>query len=155
MYTLNNLDSILDIVSYTVSAMKESDYSETDIDEYINNVVLTNNYDIIQMSKEIISDCNSLVKEHDFNDLNSDNDISWFEDTWRDSYYSSLWDDDSYDYPNQYKYKLNNDSEFYEGFDSCGYVDDEDFKVGGYHNPDIFCEDNLYNGNKKHNLDDF
>jgi len=130
MYTIKDLTTIMDIVSYTVSAMRESAYIDSDIDDYIDKISSENNYSIIQISKEILNDCNS-IENYDSSD--------YFEDTWRDSYYSSLWDDSIEDtFTNNKAHFYDDNEDVYEGFNSCGgRCDDSEWELKGYYNPEI------------------
>lgn len=159
MYTIKSLDTIMDIVSYTVSAMRESAYIDSEIDDYIEKVSSENNYFIIQISKEIINDCNSIesydssghfedtwqdsyyssLLDDDLDDTYEDDKVHFYneEDTWRDSYYSSLWDDFDNTYTDN-KVKLYDDEDVYEGFNSCGgRCDDSEQELKDYYNPEI------------------
>ena len=97
-YSINGISSVFDLMAYTIAAMKEVGYGECDIDDYIDESVKTNNLAIIELSKEKLDDCNTVANQV------SPNNNEWFEDTWRDHYYSSLCADEK---------------EAYEGFSSC------------------------------------
>lgn len=123
MYSINDIENVFDLVAYTVSAMKEVGYSDGEINDYLESTIKSNNnFNIVLLSKDRLNDCNLL-----FNKV--DPTYNWFEDTWRDNYYSSLWDDDGrYDEDvNDYLASRNsyniwdddNAVEAYEGFDSC------------------------------------
>ena len=159
LYSIDGIENILDLIAYTVSAMKEVGYSNCDVDDYIEEAIKSNNYDRIILSKEKLNDCNILTNE--VRPRNND----WFEDTWCNNYCSSFWDDDgrynrddedeidTYDYMTGCK-KNNDDSliddietdnemEAYEGFSSCNnhywdsseddYEDDSDLKIRNYY----------------------
>lgn len=127
MYSINGLDNVFDVIAYTSSALQESGYTSDEVEDYITEAINKNyNFDIIEVSKERLEECNKLFKEEpnedDFND-----------------YYASLWDDDSeidheedvYDYmTGSYRKKeiweydnavddVESEVEAYEGFDSC------------------------------------
>ena len=153
LYSIDGIENILDLMVYTVSAMKEVGYGDCDVDDYIEEAIKSNNYDIIILSKEKLNDCNILS-----NEVRSNNDL--FEDTWCNHYCSSFWDDDgrynrddedeidTYDYMTGCK-KTNNDNmtddeaEAYEGFSSCNnhywdsseddYEDESDLKIRNYY----------------------
>jgi len=91
MYSINGLQTVFDVLAYTVSAMKESGYVQGEIEDYIYDAVKDNcNLICIEVSKEKLEDCNNVCRQVNGHSCNND----WFEDTWRDHYYSSLWDDD-------------------------------------------------------------
>lgn len=159
LYSIDGIENVLDLIAYTVSAMKEVGYGDCDVDDYIEEAVKSNNYDIIILSKEKLNDCNILTNE--VSSCHND----WFEDTWCNNYCSSFWDDDgryskddedeidSYDYITGCK-KTSDDNviddietdevEAYEGFSSCNnhywdsseedeYEDDSDPKIRNYY----------------------
>lgn len=115
MFDISNLKTIFDVVKFTVDTMRDSYYTEDEIKEYISDSVKENSYNIIELSKGYLEECDNLLNK----------DSSNLDDSWRDCYYSSIYNDDI---------KLNGDEEFYEGFSSCdnfGFdsLDDEwDFK---------------------------
>lgn len=155
LYSIDGIENILDLMAYTVSAMKEVGYGDCDVDDYIEEAVKSNSYDAIVLSKEKINDCNILS-----NEVRTCNNNDWFEDTWHNHYCSSFWDDDgryskddedeidSYDYITG-RIKTDNDietddAEAYEGFSSCNnhywdsseedeYEDDSDPKIRNYY----------------------
>ena len=157
LYSIDGIENILDLMAYTVSAMKEVGYGNCDVDDYIEEAIKSNSYDMIALSKEKLNDCNILS-----NEVNHHND--WFEDTWCNHYCSSFWDDDgrynrddedeidTYDYMTGCKKTSDNnvindietdESEAYEGFSSCNnhywdsseddYEDDSDLKIRNYY----------------------
>lgn len=87
-YSTRGLGTILDIVAYTVKAMKEIGSLPGDIEEYLIDIAKENNLSIIAESKEQLERCNEIAST----DLKQESD--WFEDTWRDHYYSSIWEDE-------------------------------------------------------------
>ena len=134
LYSIDGIENILDLIAYTVSAMKEVGYGDCDVDDYIEEAIKSNSYDTIILSKEKLNDCNILSNEV----RPSNNDL--FEDTWCNHYCSSFWDDDgryskddedeidSYDYITGCKKTSDNnviddietdEAEAYEGFSSC------------------------------------
>lgn len=160
MYSIKGMQTVFDVMAYTVSAMKQSGVMPGEIEDYIADAVKGCNLHIIQASKDRIEDCNELLraKEPDAAD--------WFEDTWREHYYSSLWDDDgerykcdeddedvcSYLTGRHRKYywdddnvidDIKSDEEAYEGFDSCknyywnsnddNEYDDSNWELKGHH----------------------
>ena len=157
LYSIDGIENVLDLMAYTVSAMKEVGYGDCDVDDYIEEAVKSNNsYDAIVLSKEKINDCNILL-----NEVRPSNNNDWFEDTWSNNYCSSFWDDDgryskddedeidTYDYMTGCK-KTNNDietddeAEAYEGFSSCNnhywdsseddeYDDDSNLNIRNYY----------------------
>ena len=157
LYSIDGIENILDLMAYTVSAMKEVGYGDCDVDDYIEEAIKSNSYDTIILSKEKLNDCNILS-----NEVRSHND--WFEDTWCNHYCSSFWDDDgrynrddedeidTYDYMTGCKKTSDNnvindietdEAEAYEGFSSCNnhywdsseddYEDDSDLKIRNYY----------------------
>ena len=163
LYSIDGIENILDLMAYTVSAMKEVGYSNCDVDDYIEEAIKSNSYDMIVLSKEKLNDCNILS-----NEVSSHNDL--FEDTWCNHYCSSFWDDDgrynrddedeidTYDYMTGCK-KNNNDTETadeeaYEGFSSCNsyywdsseddYEDESDLKIRNYYDSMIEEYDHSY-----------
>lgn len=159
LYSIDGIENILDLIAYTVSAMREVGYGDCDVDDYIEEAIKSNSYDTIILSKEKLNDCNLLTNE--VSSYHND----WFEDTWCNHYCSSFWDDDgryskddedeidSYDYITGCK-KTSDDNviddietdevEAYEGFSSCNnhywdsseedeYEDDSDPKIRNYY----------------------
>lgn len=123
-----NCSTVFDAMLYTVEAMKDSGFTSKDIENYVQEALEGNDIHLLEVTDNMLDDCNSLVK-----------DCCDYEDTWRDSYYSSFWDDDfvkdnenndenNYDSCSDY-WTVNNaledinnmdDVEMYEGFSSCG-----------------------------------
>lgn len=154
LYSIDGIENVLDLMAYTVYAMKEVGYGDCDVDDYIEEAIKSNSYDMIVLSKEKLNDCNILSNEV----IPCNND--WFEDTLCNHYCSSFWDDDgrynrddedeidAYDYMAGCK-KTNNDvetadeAEAYEGFSSCNnhywnsseddYEDDSGLKIKNYY----------------------
>lgn len=133
MYNIDGLDSVLDVMAYTVKAMKEVGYDSTDIDDYIVDAIKQSNYRLLAISADKLEECNSLLRKPYAKDLDYTYNWDDEEDTWRNSYYSSLWDDDGRyddDFLNGYKYwhdgnvvddvqTLDEEKEAYEGFSTC------------------------------------
>jgi len=115
LYNIDEVENIFDLVAYTVSAMKEVGYKDVDVDDYIEASVKSDNYYTVNLSKERLNNCNRLLNKSKYNS-NTD---KWFEDTWRDHYYSSLWDDDG-----RYLTDDEEDEELYDGFSCCNIWDD-------------------------------
>lgn len=169
MYSINNLETVFDVMAYTTSALRESGYSDSEIEDYVSSALeLSCNFDIIELSKEWIEECNNL--HADVEPTNSS------DDTWRDSYYSQFWDDDgeryeaddyTYDYLTGMRRKkesweydnavddVESDEEAYEGFSTCKNYrwdsstdeDDDDYddwKVGSYYESMKREDDPLY-----------
>lgn len=119
MYSIHGLNTVFDVMAYTVKAMRESGYMPGEIEDYIYDAVKDNcNYNLIEISKDQLSECNKLSK-NSFDD-------DWFNDSWRDSYYASYWDDDGERYNEDdddkdiRNYLIgDSDEEAYEGFSSC------------------------------------
>ena len=158
LYSVDGIENVLDLIAYTVSAMKEVGYGDCDVDDYIEEAVKNNSYDVIVLSKEKLNDCNILSNE--VKPCNND----LFEDTFCNHYCSSFWDDDgryskddedeidSYDYITGCK-KTSDDNviddietdevEAYEGFSSCNnhywdssdddYDDESDLNIRNYY----------------------
>ena len=130
LYSIDGIENILDLIAYTVSAMKEVGYSNCDVDDYIEEAIKSNNYDIIILSKEKLNDCDILTNDGRYNRDDED-------------------EIDTYDYMTGCK-KTNNDNmiddevEAYEGFSSCNnhywdsseddYEDESDLKIRNYYN---------------------
>lgn len=118
MYSIKGIDSIFDLMAYTINAMRESGMDEIDVDDYIHASLKESNYNIIEISKGYLGECNSKTK----NSCDDD----WFEDTWRDHYYSSLYEDED-DCEIEFEPEAGSywdrengeDEEAYEGFSSC------------------------------------
>lgn len=100
LYNIDDIENVFDLIVYTIKSMKEVGYNETDIDDYIEESIKNNNYYIVELSKERLNDCNILAR--DINECSNDD---WFEDTWRDHYYASMWDDDG---------RYNDDEDLYD-----------------------------------------
>lgn len=143
MYSIHGLTTVFDVMAYTVKAMKEVGYIDGDIEDYIRNAIKDKcNYSLLEISKSQLEECNRL-------NCNNSSDINdkWFDDTWQDYYYSSLWDDDGERYKHNSDYSdddedtynyltsthrhniwdednviddiESSDEEAYEGFSSC------------------------------------
>lgn len=122
MYSICGIENVFDLMAYTVAAMREVGYEDCDIEDYINESLKEDsNYGIIEFSKEKLEDCNRLARE------SSADGAEWFEDTWRDHYYSSLWDDDG-----RYKEEDDDNTE-----------DTYDYLTGGKKSHNIWDDDNV------------
>ena len=121
LYSIDGIENIFDLMAYTVAAMREVGYGDCDVDDYIEEAIKSNSYDLIELSKEKLNDCNTLA-----NEVNPGHD-DWFEDTWRDHYYSSLWDDDG-------RYSKDDDEDE---------VDTYDYLTGGKKTHNIWDDDNV------------
>ena len=159
MYSIIGLETVFDVMAYTVKAMDDSGFMPGEIEDYITEAIKDNNFNLIEISKDYLEKCNEVV---------SANNHCEFEDTWRDHYYSSLWGDDldsdcnQWDDDGRYDFVSNNnhrhyyweddnvidgidsDKEAYEGFSSCknhywdsseedDYEDDSNWKIKGYY----------------------
>lgn len=157
-YSINNkFDNAFDLIAYTISAMVDSGYMPCDVDEFLSNAIGNGNYNLLVKSKEMIDECNKV--------LMSNNENSYYKDSWRDYYYGSdeeelfnyIEDDDEYldcdslnnfeftpseDYLN--KFYEDDELEAYEGFDSC--------KNKTYNSYD---GNNYYYNDESDDLDDF
>ncbi len=143
-------DNMFDVMVYTIAAMKESDLSD-EIDDYISDAISESNWHLIEASNERLEDCNKAIKT---------NKQDWYEDSWRDHYYSNLWNESSdldslpneeYDLydcvtsPGIRRYYWEDeaiDEDAYEGFESCKNHywdcseeddDDSNWKIKGYY----------------------
>lgn len=117
MYSIQGLENVFDVMVYTASALKEVGYSESEIEDYISSALREDhNLGIINVSKEWLEECNNIYSAN--------------KDTWRDHYYSQLWNDNNDDYLDDYsikdyydnmrsEYEVESDEEAYEGFSSC------------------------------------
>lgn len=125
MYSTEGFENVFDLMAYTVKAMKDVGRMIGDIEDYVSDSIKNCNLHIIALSKDMLDGCNEILKTNtdDFD----------FDTTWRDHYYSSLWDewDDDKD-------------------DSCSstnhkyYWDDD----GRYEN-DVWDEDDSYSARNK------
>lgn len=123
-------ESVFDVLVYTVKAMNEVGLMPGEIEDFLSDAISDSNWHLIEVSNAQLEDCNRLDGE--LNGTNGD----WFEDTWRDHYYDSLWDSeddvedgdkDTYDYlttphsTRRYYWEddIVDDEEAYEGFSSC------------------------------------
>ena len=127
MYSLTaqQFNNTLDVLSYTVSAMKECGYSSSEIEDYIAEAISSNNYNLINISIEELNECNKVCRKID--------DIQLENNYWKEYYYCNNEDDlDSYDdccYERPYHIWENDNAvddietedelEAYEGFDCC------------------------------------
>lgn len=124
-------DNTLDVMLYTVNAMKETGYESADIEEYISEAIREDNYNLILVSKDILTKCNNIIKRSSQS----------FDSTWRDYYYadqlSNDWDDDFNqdiygDRPSYYlEDDISEDEYEFDGFQydkywDSTYVDDDD-----------------------------
>lgn len=123
MYSIQGLDTVFDVMAYTVAAMKQSGFMPGEIEDYIYDAVKDNcNLICIEVSKEHLEECNKSFE------VEIEPERDWFEDTWRDHYYSSLWDDDGERYS---KSKWDDD--------------DDDYLTGNKKSHNIWDDDNVFN----------
>lgn len=142
MYSIHGLSTVFDVMAYTVAAMKQAGFMPGEIEDYVHDAVKDNcNLTLIEISKERLEECNKTTIVD-----------NGFEDTWRDHYYSSLWDDseDTYDYmignkkthniwddDNVFNDLKSDDEEAYEGFSSCKNYrwdsTDDDWDIGSHY----------------------
>jgi len=134
MYSIQGLETVFDVMAYTVTAMKESGFTPGEIEDYLHTALSENyNLHIINVSNEQLTECNKLYNHNKWNYEDAD--------AWRDHCYSSMWDDDgrycnkhdeqdSFDYLTEESRQHNiwddnnvfNDlknEEAYEGFNTC------------------------------------
>lgn len=123
MFNISGIfDNSFDVVCYTLSAMRETGYSNDEMDEYLERVVSGNNYFLIKESSKTLKDCNELYDSL----IGAD---EWFDNTW-DQYYYTIDDEDEGEYcDNLWGRKERNIWEddnavddvedAYEGFDCC------------------------------------
>ena len=127
MYSLTTqqFNNTLDVLSYTVSAMKECGYSSSEIEDYIAEAISSNNYNLINISIDELNKCNKVCRKID--------NIQLENDYWKEYYYCNNEDDlDSYDdyyYERPYHIwekdnavddiETEDELEAYEGFDCC------------------------------------
>lgn len=114
-------ETLFDAMVYTVRAMKDNSFDSRDIENYVSDALDGDNFHLLEVTEQTLEDCNGPEKD--------------YEDTWRDSYYSSYWDDD-YCNDNEHDryddfWTVNNaleninkiddldELEVYEGFSSC------------------------------------
>lgn len=104
MYGTKDFKTIFDLIKFTVDTMRNSGYNEDEVEAYLSGAVKENNYNAIALSEEYLEECSHLCN-------------NYTEDSWRDSYYSSIYNSDL---------KLNGDEEFYEGFSNLDIIADDD-----------------------------
>lgn len=121
MYSLyNKFDNTLDVLNYTLVAMKESSYSHSEIDDYIENAISSNNYHLVDVSLDCINECNRLLRpSSNFNYINNkyyfdtvDEDIKFNEDDYFCEDFVNYGD-------SQYYLGCEDTDDCYEGFSSC------------------------------------
>lgn len=123
MYSIQGLETVFDVMAYTVTAMKESGFMPGEIEDYLHTALSESyNLHIINISKEQLAECNKLCNHNKWN----------YEDTWQDRYYSSIWDDNGH-YCNEY-----------DNQDSCSY-DSFDYLMGESKQYNIWDDDNVFN----------
>lgn len=120
MYNIEaqEFDNTFDVMLYTISAMKEAGYENSEIDDYIAEAIRGNNYDLVVLSSDKISECNDVLRS------NRDTD---FEDSWRDYYYNS---EDSYDWDDDFDLSLHSNRRHYYWEDDL--VDDRVDEYEGF-----------------------
>lgn len=130
MYSIQGLENVFDVMAYTISALRDSGFSESDIESYISDAFKDgNNLGVITVSKEWLNECNKMHS-------------SELRDSELEDYYTSFWDtsdedsyeedeEDSYDYlmrsQKKEAWEYDNaiddlepdEEEVYEGFSSC------------------------------------
>ena len=125
MYSIRGLETVFDVMAYTVKAMNKSGLMPCDIEDYIAEAVKDNDLHIIETSKDRLELCNELL--HD-----SRTNKDWYEDSWRDHYYSSLWN--------------NSNSDYHNCWDDDGRYDEDDEDIRSYltyNNHDYWDDDNV------------
>lgn len=87
MYNLKSqqFEYALDVLIYTVNAMKECDYSSNEIEDYLYDATSDGNYHLVNSSLDTLNECNKVYRKLD--DIN-DNDY------WKEYYYCNDLDDD-------------------------------------------------------------
>lgn len=113
MYSIKNgFDNIFDVMAYTVNAMKQSGFSADSINDYIEDAISGSDWNLLEVTESQLDECNN----KSLYNMNNNKD-------WRDSYYSKYYNDESdsnyYYWDTENGEMLNDDSEAYEGFDSC------------------------------------
>lgn len=85
MYNLKaqQFDNTFDVMVYTMTSMKECGYSAGEIDDYIADAISSHNAHLIDVSLDVLDECNKVFQPDD----------KVYTDTWRDFYYK---DDCSY-----------------------------------------------------------
>lgn len=121
MYSISGkFDNAIDLLAYTISAMLDSGFMQSDIDEFLLNAIGKGNFNLLSKSVEAIEECNKVIKDS-------------IPNNWRDSYYSKsdeerligyFDDEDNYcdcDYELEFTPESSymDEEEAYEGFDSC------------------------------------
>lgn len=88
MYDLSGCyDNTLSVMKYTVNAMRETGYSQREIEDYMEEATKSNNAHLVNVSTDYICKCNELCHAYD---VASDEYFNYNDDYYYDS---SLWQD--------------------------------------------------------------
>ena len=173
MYCIDHLENIFDVMSYTCNVLRNSGYTEDEIQEYVSSSLeLKHNLEILDLSKEYLEDCRDLFDDSDqsaqMNDCVCCSDSLSCDDDCE--IYSHLTDEDvEYIYDSSLGHYRKRESwetdnavddvesyeEAYEGFSTCRnyrwdssvYEDDNDYdywKMGSYYESMKREDDQLY-----------
>ena len=55
MYSIIGLETVFDVMAYTVKAMDDSGFMPGEIEDYITEAIKDNNFNLIEISKEYFS----------------------------------------------------------------------------------------------------
>lgn len=124
MFDLSNkFSNVFDVLTYTIAAMRESGFEQSDIDDYLIDATSTHNSHLVDVSIDFISQCNNRIHAYD-NDVEDIDDIEytpckyyWEDDEDEDEYEYEGFSDKTY-YARMMDY--DDDEDEYEGF-SDGY----------------------------------
>lgn len=115
MYDLSNkFSNTFDVIAYTVSAMRETGFNQSDIDDYLIDATSKHNSHLVDVSIEFIDKCNSRIDAYNDDSLN-DEYFDYLESN-RKYYWEE--EEDSYEgFSDNYNKEYDNDDDEYEGFD--------------------------------------
>ena len=115
MYDLSDkFSNTFDVIAYTVSAMRETGFNQSDIDDYLIDATSTHNSHLVDVSIEVIDKCNNRINAYNDDSLND----KYFD--YLDSNCKYYWEEeeDSYEgFSDNYNKEYDNDDDEYEGFD--------------------------------------
>lgn len=115
MYDLSDkFSNTFDVIAYTVSAMRETGFNQSDIDDYLIDATSTHNSHLVDVSIEVIDKCNNRINAYNDDSLN-DKYFDYLESN-RKYYWEE--EEDSYEgFSDNYNKEYDNDDDEYEGFD--------------------------------------
>lgn len=114
MYDLSSCyDNTLDVMYYTVTAMRETGFTQSEIEDYVDEATKSHNSNLIDVSIEYVNKCNEKSKAYyESYESFDDEDLSYNCNDYNDYSYSKYWGrdfDEDYD-----------EIESYEGFTGHG-----------------------------------